>query len=678
MATLTTSYQLLGSVKTSTYSQLRLYGKYNSQSTDNNTSSVSLQLRLYGNGGQGSFSSGTAKISGTSYSLGNTSYSKNAEKTLCTKTYTATHNSDGTYTASISYSITSTGTVSGSSSVSITLPQIKRTSVLGNISDFTFGNSIPITYTEYVASYTANLNILIGSTTVKTINNISSGTSISFTSGELNTIYGLVPNATTTSVTFQLVTMNGSTQIGTNSKIATGTIPSSVKPTISSVVLEDSLGYRQQIGNYVQSKSKIHGTISSSGGTGSGISSIETQINGETIYGNNFYTKELATSGTNSYTVKVTDTRGRNATYTGSFSVISYSAPTINFNVYRSNSSGNQDDNGNYICINVNASIDSLNNENSKEFKIEYRQGGGSWTTLTTYNTSYNYVLTNSVYSGFSSSYPFDVKITATDKFGSEYAQIWIPTAKTVLDFYHDGTGVAIGKVADTANKFDVAYNTEIESNLTVDGNMSASGNLTINGTAQIQNGLYCRPTGQVNTPVGNSMLVIKRATNSEAPNNGVVLEFGNSTSWTGQLYIGDNATQGIYYNGWSNGVRGSWIKLASVNDLPQDTGWLSLTPSMGTWDSLRYRRIGKVVQITGYASSLKVTNGVVGTIATIPSGYRPSSHQYGIATGVAGWTGRANVNASNGVIYMDACKSSSGSYNGTGYAAFNIMYFID
>ena len=164
MATLTTSYQLLGSVKTSTYSQLRLYGKYNSQSTDNNTSSVSLQLRLYGNGGSGSFSSGTAKISGTSYSLGNTSYSKNAEKTLCTKTYTATHSSDGTYTASISYSISTTGSVSGSSSASITLPQIKRTSVLGNISDFTFGNSIPITYTEYVSSYTANLNVIIGST----------------------------------------------------------------------------------------------------------------------------------------------------------------------------------------------------------------------------------------------------------------------------------------------------------------------------------------------------------------------------------------------------------------------------------------------------------------------------------------------------------------------------------
>lgn len=108
----------------------------------------------------------------------------------------------------------------------------------------------------------------------------------------------------------------------------------------------------------------------------------------------------------------------------------------------------------------------------------------------------------------------------------------------------------------------------------------SITGDLTVSGTAQIQNGLYCRPTGQADTPVGNSMLVIKRVTNSEAPNNGVVLEFGNSTSWTGQLYIGDNATQGIYYNGWSNGVRGSWIRLASQNDVAKDIITMELTGS--------------------------------------------------------------------------------------------------
>lgn len=123
----------------------------------------------------------------------------------------------------------------------------------------------------------------------------------------------------------------------------------------------------------------------------------------------------------------------------------------------------------------------------------------------------------------------------------------------------------------------------------------SITGDLIVSGTAQIQNGLYCRPTGQVNTPVGNDMLVVKRASRSEdsTPNNGVVLEFGNSTSWTGQLYIGDNATQGIYYNGWSDGVRGSWIKLASQNDLQPVTLWegtfTATSTSSITWTTSKY-----------------------------------------------------------------------------------------
>nr|DAQ36171.1 MAG TPA: hypothetical protein [Caudoviricetes sp.] len=91
------------------------------------------------------------------------------------------------------------------------------------------------------------------------------------------------------------------------------------------------------------------------------------------------------------------------------------------------------------------------------------------------------------------------------------------------------------------------------------------SGNTNIKGSFLAPYGFMSIDGGQVNTPVGNGNLIIKKANNSEAPNNGVVLEFGNSKAWTGQLYIGDNAYQGIYYNGWSNGVRGTWIRLADV-----------------------------------------------------------------------------------------------------------------
>ena len=83
----------------------------------------------------------------------------------------------------------------------------------------------------------------------------------------------------------------------------------------------------------------------------------------------------------------------------------------------------------------------------------------------------------------------------------------------------------------------------------------------------KIQNpdGIYSYDTGNVDTLVSKGALVVKKATSSEAPNNGVVLEYSNYNGWGGQLYIGDNATQGIYYNGWSNGTRGSWRRLADT-----------------------------------------------------------------------------------------------------------------
>lgn len=86
-----------------------------------------------------------------------------------------------------------------------------------------------------------------------------------------------------------------------------------------------------------------------------------------------------------------------------------------------------------------------------------------------------------------------------------------------------------------------------------IDTDVSFSKNISVVGTSEFTGGIYSLSTGQVNTATSaNGMLLIKRAsiTDDSTPNNGVVLEYGNSTSWKGQLYIGDNADQGVYVNG--------------------------------------------------------------------------------------------------------------------------------
>ena len=108
------------------------------------------------------------------------------------------------------------------------------------------------------------------------------------------------------------------------------------------------------------------------------------------------------------------------------------------------------------------------------------------------------------------------------------------------------------------------------------------------------------------------------------------------------------------------------------------DTGWVSITPATGTWTSLRYRVIGKLVQVMGYASSLSVSNGSAGVVGTVPSAYMPTISAYGVATGASAWTGRANVNSTNGNIIIDAARTVSGAYTGSGYCGFSVMYFLD
>lgn len=161
--TLTTSYQRLASIQTSTYSELRLYGKYNSQNTNNNTTSVTLQARIYGDGGSGSFSSGTVKINGDSTSLGNTSYSRGNEKTLKTYTYTVTHSSDGILNnKSVSFSISTSSSVDGSGTAYYNCPKINRYPTIISADNFTDEDNPTMTWTTY-STYPLRAKMEVGS-----------------------------------------------------------------------------------------------------------------------------------------------------------------------------------------------------------------------------------------------------------------------------------------------------------------------------------------------------------------------------------------------------------------------------------------------------------------------------------------------------------------------------------
>lgn len=175
---------------------------------------------------------------------------------------------------------------------------------------------------------------------------------------------------------------------------------------------------------------------------------------------------------------------------------------------------------------------------------------------------------------GFSANNSYNIQLILSDKLSTATYNVILPSGNPALAIYKNN--VAIGQQYDTSE----------ESKLQVNGNTSVA------GYGKYTNGIYSRNSGEVATPIGNGKLVIKRANNSEAPNNGVVLEFGNSQTYAGQLYIGDNATQGIYYNGWSDGKRGTWKRLADVpvtlyNNSSGTTGTVTLSETAANFNYL-------------------------------------------------------------------------------------------
>ena len=213
--TLTKSYQLLGSASTSTYSQLRLYGKYNSQNEATLKSNITLQLRLYGNGGSGSFSSGTARINSSSSSLGSTSFSKGKETTLKTLTYDVQHDSSGNYSASVSgFLHTTSGAMTDKTiTQTIIVPQIKaksKATATPNPADI--GSTITINTNRVSNSYTHTLTYAFGSLSGTIGTNIGASTTWTIPTS----FYAEIPDAALGTCVITCQTFNSSgTSLGT-------------------------------------------------------------------------------------------------------------------------------------------------------------------------------------------------------------------------------------------------------------------------------------------------------------------------------------------------------------------------------------------------------------------------------------------------------------------------------
>lgn len=382
---------------------------------------------------------------------------------------TVTHNADGSksISASASFSCGSTAYYaprSGSCSGSLTLTTIPRaTSPSIDKPSLYCGDTITISGTSASSNFSHKVYVAWNGTTTY-LGTIASGTTSPSFSYTIPTDWEKnLPSSTSGIATFTLETFSASTSVGSKTVNATIKVRSGVVPSIGTVSISDTNSICAGIGQYVQSQSKLKFSIVTSGNQGSTITSVSTKFNGQTYSGSTFTTQAIQNSGTLSYTITVTDSRGRTATKSGSVSVTTYSPPSLtNVSAKRANSSYAVDESsGTYALLHFKAGFTSLSNKNVTSFYIQYRASGtSSWTKINSWDN--NYTLEQDYKAGnlfTSTTSTYEIAFGVKDKFMSDYSWqiVTVTPTYTLINFGGNGKGVAFfGQSSCTTNSSTV------------------------------------------------------------------------------------------------------------------------------------------------------------------------------------------------------------------------------
>lgn len=384
-------------------------------------------------------------------------------------TTTVSHNADGSKSISVSASfnnadrgtyLPTTGSCSGSLKLT-TIPRATTPSI--DKPSLDCGSAIKISGTSASSNFSHKVYVTWNGTKTQ-IGTIASGTTTPSFSYTIPTDWEKnIPDSTSGIATFTLETISGSTSVGSKTVNATIKVRSGVVPSIGTVSISDTNSICAGIGQYVQSQSKLKFSIATSGNQGSTITSVSTKFNGQTYSGSTFTTQAIQNSGTLSYTITVTDSRGRTATKSGSINVVAYNPPSLtNVSAKRANSGYAVDESsGTYALLHFKVGFTSLSNKNVTSFYIQYRASGAtSWTKVNSWAN--NYTLNQDYKAGnlfTSTTATYEIAFGVKDKFMSDYSWqiVTVTPTYTLINFGKDGKSLTFfGQDANNPNRLTV------------------------------------------------------------------------------------------------------------------------------------------------------------------------------------------------------------------------------
>lgn len=260
-----------------------------------------------------------------------------------------------------------------------------------------------------------------------------------------------IPNSSTATCTLTCTTYNGDTVVGTTTKTITLTVPDLLAPTVS-VSYADTIAQCLAWGLLVQSRSKLAFTITASGQQGATIATYSTSVNGTSYNSDTFTTDVLLYNGTNSYSVTVTDSRGKQTVSTGNFSVVAYSNPSLTLTLCDRN-----DSDPDQVDIAFDFSVASVSSNNDANYRLDYKlKSASTWTNGT--------VQSLGAYSGSISDFianldggdEWDIRINVIDSFQTASVESEVGVAGNILlnSRHNGGLGLLMKSQAD--NQLDI------------------------------------------------------------------------------------------------------------------------------------------------------------------------------------------------------------------------------
>jgi hypothetical protein len=634
--------------------RLQIAWTVDSQSVANNTSSVTAKVQLVSTGSSYTINSSASKsgsltINGTKYTFNFTaSLSGNQTKTIFTKTVTVTHGSDGSKTCAFSatcgINVTLSGTYYGNVTASgngvfDTIPRASTISSVTASVAVNGTNTVTVAISRKASSFTHTVVFAIGSYS-KSTTGVGTSTSYAIPTSWLNAI----PNATSGTATVTVTTYSGSTKIGSAvSKNFTITVPADVVPTISGVAVADTVtAVYNQFGNMVQSKSKPKFTITAAGVYGSTIKTYKTVFDGKTYTGATPTASIfISKSGSVSAEITVTDSRGRTAKVTKTWTVLPYAAPKIAaFTGSRSLADGTENYDGTYLSALLSFTVSALNGKNTATYSLEYKlKTATAWTVLTSGSSTAMQSTFVSPKEIFSTESSYDIRLVVKDYFTTVTSVGDIPTAFTLLDFNASGRGLAFGKVSELAEGVEFALpaffsHAETPSSVTY---LATGQDLD----AVLEPGFYAIPS----TAVSGSL--VNKPWTSNATGALMVMSEGNAGQRVQIAFKGTKGDGCIYERTYYSSAWGAW---ATVHN-----GGNKIL-----WSGGMYMTAGHIISFSEPAS--KQTAGIVLVFSEYYDGEVKNQ------TFSSHFVHKATITAHSGTGHSFWMSTSNGAYIGTKY----------